>query len=78
MYTCIYPLHWIRAGLIHSTSAFRVMHVDKNGDFTSELRYSYLDKNICIASPAGTAFANRVPVTSKCLFAAISGERGGL
>ena len=52
-----------KGGIDHSTSAFRVMHVDKNGDFTSELRYSYLDKNICIASPAGTAFANRVPVT---------------
>lgn len=40
-----------KGGIDHSTSAFRVMHVDKNGDFRSELRYSYIDKHICIASP---------------------------
>ena len=42
-----------KGGIDHSTTAFRVMHVDSKGDFTSELRYTYLDKNICIASPAG-------------------------
>lgn len=42
-----------KGGIDHSTSAFRVMHVKGNGDFTSELRYSYLDKSIHIASPAG-------------------------
>lgn len=40
-----------KGGIDHSTSAFRVMHVDKKGDFVSELRYTYLDKNIQIASP---------------------------
>lgn len=41
-----------KGGIDHSTSAFRVMHVDGKGDFTSELRYSYLDKPVCIASIA--------------------------
>lgn len=39
-----------KGGIDHSTSAFRVMHVDGKGDFTSELRYTYIDKNIRIAS----------------------------
>lgn len=39
-----------KGGIDHSTSAFRVMHVDGEGDFTSELRYTYIDKNIQIAS----------------------------
>lgn len=41
-----------KGGIDHSTSAFRVMHVDKKGDFISELRYTYLDKSLCISSPA--------------------------
>lgn len=52
-----------KGGIDHSTSAYRVMNVDKNGDFTSELRYTYLDKNICIASPSGIAASGNVPVT---------------
>lgn len=40
-----------KGGIDHSTSAFRVLHVDKKGDFVSELRYAYLDKHIQIASP---------------------------
>lgn len=40
-----------KGGIDHSTSAFRVLHVDKKGDFVSELRYAYLDKQIQIASP---------------------------
>lgn len=51
-----------KGGIDHSTTAFRVMHVDKKGDFTSELRYTYLDKNICIASPAGITSSGTVPV----------------
>lgn len=41
-----------KGGIDHSTSAFRVMHVDSKGDFNSELRYTYIDKNIQIASLA--------------------------
>lgn len=51
-----------KGGIDHSTTAFRVMHVDRKGDFTSELRYTYLDKNICIASPAGIATSEIVPI----------------
>lgn len=51
-----------KGGIDHSTTAFRVMHVDNKGDFTSELRYTYLDKNICIASPAGITSSGTVPV----------------
>lgn len=41
-----------KGGIDHSTSAFRVLHVDKKGDFVSELRYTYLDKQMQITSPA--------------------------
>lgn len=40
-----------KGGIDHSTSAFRVLHVDKKGDFVSELRYAYLDKHIKITAP---------------------------
>lgn len=47
-----------KGGIDHSTSAYRVLHVDKNGDFVSELRYTYLDKQMQITSPV----AGQVPV----------------
>lgn len=47
-----------KGGIDHSTSVFRVIHVDRKGDLTSELRYSYLDKSIRIASIAN----NQAPV----------------
>lgn len=40
----------IRGGIDHSTSAFRVMKIDPKGDFTSDLRYTYIDKSLKIAS----------------------------
>lgn len=40
----------VRGGIDHSASAFRVMSVDSKGDFKSELRYSYIDKSLKIAS----------------------------
>lgn len=40
----------IRGGIDHSTSGFRVMKVDPKGDFTSDLRYTYIDKSVKIAS----------------------------
>lgn len=51
-----------KGGIDHSTTAFRVMHVDRKGDFTSELRYTYLDKNICIASPAALTSSGILPI----------------
>ncbi|WP_455673999.1 outer membrane protein assembly factor BamB family protein [Phocaeicola sp.] len=53
-----------KGGIDHSTSAFRIMHIDGNGDFTSELRYSYLDKSICIASPSGYTASPTVTVNA--------------
>lgn len=45
-----------KGGIDHSTSAFRVLHVDGKGDFSSELRYTYIDKSIRIVSfPGGQA-----------------------
>lgn len=40
----------IRGGIDHAASAFRVMNIDPKGDFTSDLRYSYIDKSVKIAS----------------------------
>lgn len=51
-----------KGGIDHSTSAFRIMHVDWKGDFSSELRYSYLNNSICIASPAGHTASPEVTV----------------
>lgn len=51
-----------KGGIDHSASAFRVMHVDGNGDFRSELRYSYLKGNIRIAAPAGEMSTGMLPV----------------
>lgn len=53
-----------KGGIDHSTSAFRILHVDGNGDFTSELRYSYLDKSIHIASPSGKTTSPVVTVNA--------------
>lgn len=47
-----------KAGIDHSTNAFRVMHVNGEGDFKSELRYTYLDKEMQVASPTN----EQVPV----------------
>lgn len=40
----------IRGGIDHALSAFRVMHIDSKGDFTSDFRYSYIDGSMVIAS----------------------------
>lgn len=40
----------VRGGIDHATSAFRIFNVDRRGNFTSELRYSYINKSICINS----------------------------
>lgn len=42
-----------KGGIDHSTSAFRVLHVDKKGDFTSELRYTYRQPALRISTPSG-------------------------
>lgn len=44
-----------KGGIDHSVSAFRVMHVDSEGDFRSELRYTYIDKKMNIVFPPDKA-----------------------
>lgn len=41
-----------KGGIDHSANAYRVMHIDQNGNFKSELRYTYLNKKMQISSPA--------------------------
>lgn len=68
-----------KGGIDHSTSAFRVLHVDKKGDFTSELRYTYLDKQIQIASPVEGQIpvlaSGAVPLVVNAYFIGNSGKR---
>ena len=40
----------VRGGIDHASAGFRVYDVDAKGDFSTELRYSYLDKSVEIAS----------------------------
>lgn len=42
-----------KGGIDHSKAAFRVFEVDKQGQFTSDLRYAYLKNHLKIASPQG-------------------------
>lgn len=45
-----------KGGIDHSTSAFRVVNVDSKGDLDTQLRYTFIDNNIEIAS-IGNGFA---------------------
>ena len=40
----------IRGGIDHASAGFRVFNIDGNGDFSTELRYTYLNKILEIAS----------------------------
>ncbi len=42
-----------KGGIDHATGSFRVLHMDGRGDIRSELRYTYLDKHLKIATPEG-------------------------
>lgn len=48
-----------KGGIDHSTSAFRVIDIDRKGNISTQLRYSYIDKQIEITSPDKEGF----PVT---------------
>lgn len=48
-----------KGGIDHSIAAFRVIDIDRKGDISSRLRYTYLDKHIEIASPGADGY----PVT---------------
>lgn len=53
-----------KGGIDHSTSSYRVMNVDRNGDFISEVRYPYIDNQLCISSPFGKTTANAISVNT--------------
>lgn len=53
-----------RGGIDHSTNAYRVIDVDKNGNLSSDLRYTYLDRNLRIASPQGPTSSTTVTVNA--------------
>ena len=50
-----------RGGIDHAASAFRSIRVDANGNLTSDLRYTYMDKVVEIASIQN----EQAPVTEK-------------
>ena len=56
-----------KGGIDHSTNAFRVIHIGRNGELDTELRYTYLDRHIRLASPTEKQIpvmpSGAVPVT---------------
>ena len=54
-------------GIGHAAAAFRVMKIDRKGDWQSELRYTYIDKKLQIASiqngKAALAVSGKVPLS---------------
>jgi len=56
-----------KGGIDHSTSAFRMIDVDRRGNVSSQLRYTYINKHIEIASPGTDGFptliSGAVPLT---------------
>lgn len=63
-----------KGGIDHSTSAFREINVGKNGNVSSNLRYTYIDKHIEIASPGKDGFplsvSGAVPLTVNTYYSA--------
>lgn len=53
-----------KGGIDHSIGTFRVMDIDKNGNFSSTLRYAYLHNALHIASPIGETSAKTVVVNT--------------
>lgn len=71
-----------KGGIDHSSSSFRVMHIDGQGNVRSELRHAYLDKEITmvpVASPTPkvlvNAYSTTSPVKEVTLSAFIDGKR---
>lgn len=42
-----------KGGIDHSSAAYRVIDVDREGNLSSELRYCYVHRHLCVASPVG-------------------------
>lgn len=53
-----------KGGIDHSVGTFRVMDIDKNGDFSSTLRYAYLHNAVKVASPFGETSSKTLTVNA--------------
>lgn len=53
-----------KGGIDHSTSAYRVFTVDRNGAVKSDIRYSYMNDKVTIASPVGLTASRRIAVNA--------------
>lgn len=53
-----------KGGIDHSTSAYRAIQVNAKGDLSSELRYTYMDKHLNIASPQGKTTSKTITVNT--------------
>lgn len=53
-----------KGGIDHAKSAYRVITVGPEGNLSSELRYTYLDRNLRIASPQGRTATKTVTVNT--------------
>lgn len=53
-----------KGGIDHAKSAYRVMTVNPKGELSTELRYTYLDRNLRIASPQGRTGTKTVTVNT--------------
>ena len=53
-----------KGGIDHSTTAYRVVHVGAKGEVETEMRYTYLDRHIRIASPQGQTASRTLTVNT--------------
>lgn len=53
-----------KGGIDHSLGAYRTLHVDGKGNFTSELRYCYLERQLHVASPVGRTGTSTLTVNA--------------
>lgn len=53
-----------KGGIDHSTTAFRVVHVGVQGEVSTELRYTYLDRHIQVAAPQGSVNSRTITVNT--------------
>lgn len=53
-----------KGGIDHSTSAYRVVKVGRDGSHATQLRYSYIHNSVVIASPKGATASDKVIVNA--------------
>jgi len=71
-----------KGGIDHSSSSFRVMYMDGKGDFRSELRHAYIDKEVALVVPEGggnkvlvNAYSTVSPVKEITVSAFLDGKK---